>query len=41
MRSAKTEEKLTNLYIDLKSKFKKLENESLLGNNNLSLIPVN
>ena len=41
MRSAKTEEKLTNLYNDLKSKLKKLENESLLGNDNLSLIPVN
>ena len=39
--AAKIEVKLTNLYDDLKSKLKKLENKRLLENSNLSLIPVN
>ena len=39
--AAKIEVKLTNLYNDLKSKLKKLENKCLLEDSNLSLIPVN
>ena len=39
--AAKIEVKLTNLYNDLKGKFKNLENKCLLENSNLSLIPAN